>query len=93
VTADEPKGKRPAGATEPVPLSRVATGRKGTVAFLRPATPERMAELLALGFLPGESIEVIRTFPSFVFRIGHSQYAVDKEIASEIFLRLDPARD
>lgn len=72
-----------------LPLSRMGAGERGKVAFLRPTTPERLPELLALGFLPGEPIEVIRTFPSYVFRIGYSQYAVDREMASEIWVRAD----
>ena len=72
-----------------LPLSGIPSGKRGTVAYLRPAKPERLPELLALGFLPGETIEVIRTFPSYVFRIGHSQFAVDREMAAEIYVRLE----
>lgn len=81
--------KTPGEEAGALPLSRLGAGEKGKVAFLRPATPERLSELLALGFLPGEPIEVIRSFPSYVFRIGYSQFAVDREMAAEIWVRVD----
>jgi DtxR family Mn-dependent transcriptional regulator len=68
----------------------MARGGRGTLAFLRPASPERLAELLALGFVPGEPIEILRTFPSHVFRIGNSQFAIDREMAAEIWVRPEP---
>jgi len=73
-----------------IPLSRLRSGARGILAFLKPAEPERLKELLALGFLPGEEIAVVRTFPSYVFEIGHAQYAIDREMAAEIWVRPAP---
>jgi Fe2+ transport system protein FeoA len=41
-----------------------------------------------MGVLPGVSITLLRRSPSFVFEAGYSQFAVDKEIATDIHVRL-----
>jgi DtxR family Mn-dependent transcriptional regulator len=43
---------------------------------------------MAMGILPGVSIQVKETYPSVVFEAGYSQFAVDDEIAGDIFVRL-----
>jgi len=43
---------------------------------------------MAIGVLPGVSIRLLRRFPSFVFEAGYSQFAVDEEIASALYVRL-----
>jgi Fe2+ transport system protein FeoA len=40
-----------------------------------------------MGVLPGMPIEVIQTYPSYVFQMGLTQIAVDAEIANDIFVR------
>ena len=41
-----------------------------------------------MGVLPGISLSVLETYPSFVFEAGYSQFAVDEDIAAEIYVRL-----
>ena len=43
---------------------------------------------MTLGILPGVEVEMLQRLPSFVFRIGHSQMAVDREMAEGIYIRL-----
>ena len=43
---------------------------------------------MALGMAPGAPVELLRTFPSYVFRLGETEYAVDKDIAAEVYVRL-----
>jgi Fe2+ transport system protein FeoA len=41
---------------------------------------------MAMGVLPGFDVSLIQRYPSFVFKVGQTQIAVDEKIASEIFV-------
>jgi DtxR family Mn-dependent transcriptional regulator len=71
-----------------LPLSELSPGDRGRVAYLRTGDSRRLQKLLALGILPGVAVEMLQRFPSFVFQIGHSQMAVDREMAEGIQVRL-----
>ncbi len=71
-----------------VPLCELSQGEKGRVAYLRTGETTRLQKLLTLGVLPGVEVEMLQRFPSFVFRIGHSQMAIDREMAEGIHVRL-----
>jgi len=43
---------------------------------------------MAMGALPGISVTMIQKFPSYVFQIGQSQFAIDQEMAEGIYVRL-----
>jgi Fe2+ transport system protein FeoA len=45
---------------------------------------------MAMGLLPGTAIQLMQNFPSYVFKLGYTQFAVDKKIADEIFVKLSP---
>ncbi len=70
-------------------LSELSPGDRGRVAYLRTGNSQRLQKLLTLGILPGVGVEMLQRFPSFVFRIGHSQMAVDREMAEGIYVRLE----
>jgi DtxR family transcriptional regulator, Mn-dependent transcriptional regulator len=77
------------------PLSALEEGEKGTIAYLHTRQKGRLERLLALGVLPGQPIALIQRFPSYVFRIGETEVAVDADLASHIYVRLGaepPAR-
>lgn len=46
-----------------------------------------MQKLMAMGVLPGNRIVLIQTFPSYIFRVGFSEFAIDTNMAREIFVR------
>ncbi len=71
-----------------LPLNELSPGDRGRVAYLRTGDSQRLQKLLTLGILPGVKVEMLQRFPSFVFRIGHSQMAVDREMAEGIHIRL-----
>jgi len=71
-----------------LPLCELSPGDRGRVAYLRTGDSQRLQKLLTLGVLPGVEVEMLQRFPSFVFRIGHSQMAVDREMAEGIQIRL-----
>jgi DtxR family Mn-dependent transcriptional regulator len=50
--------------------------------------PRRLQKLMVMGVLPGVPITLLRRFPSLVFEASYSQFAVDQEIASGVYVRL-----
>jgi DtxR family Mn-dependent transcriptional regulator len=70
------------------PLSDLEGGEGGQIAYIQMSNPQHLQKLMAMGVLPGIPIRLLRRFPSFVFEAGYSQFAVDEEIAGDIFVRL-----
>jgi DtxR family Mn-dependent transcriptional regulator len=71
------------------PLSEVKRGQKGKVVYVQAEDHNMLKKLMAMGILPGRTITLIQRFPSFVFSIGKTQVAVDKDIASNIYVRTE----
>ncbi len=71
-----------------LPLSRLKNGQRGSVVYLLTRKQAGLTRLMAMGILPGQTIEVIYTYPSYVFQLGQTQVAVDEENAGDIFVRL-----
>jgi len=46
---------------------------------------------MSMGVLPGTSLTLMRTYPSYIFKVGQSEFAVDEELAREIFVRQEGA--
>jgi DtxR family Mn-dependent transcriptional regulator len=63
-------------------------GTKGKIAYLHTMDNKKLQKLMAMGLLPGVSIQMIQKFPSYVLKIGHAQVAMDKEMVKDIFIRL-----
>lgn len=61
---------------------------KGQVAYLQAKDKDQMQKLISMGALPGVSIALLQKFPSYVFQIGQSQFAIDRELAQSIYVRL-----
>lgn len=77
----------PGWLKHPVSLNNLGIGQKGKVARIHTKERNKLQKLMAMGVLPGIAISLIQKFPSYVFQIGHSQFAVDKELAECIFVR------
>jgi DtxR family Mn-dependent transcriptional regulator len=78
-----------AGAQKLVsPLSQLAPEQKGKVAYIFADESSKLQKLIAMGIHPGAPITLIQSFPSYVFQAGQTQFAVDKEIAEAIYIRL-----
>ncbi len=71
------------------PLSSMEAEEEGRVAYINAREPGHLQKLMAMGVLPGMSLRMIQTFPSFVFQVGQTQYAVDRELADCVYVRLD----
>lgn len=71
-----------------LPLSAMKDGEEGMVAYLHEGDGgDTLSKLMALGVLPGCRVRLLQRFPSFLFRIGLSQMAVDRTIAEAIYVR------
>lgn len=70
-------------------LSDLNPGQVGTIAYVLSRQSEEIQKLMAIGILPGTSISLIRRYPTYVFEVGNTQYAVDRNIANEIYVRLE----
>ncbi|MFQ6042514.1 MAG: metal-dependent transcriptional regulator [Candidatus Poribacteria bacterium] len=70
-------------------LADLNPGQGGKIAYVQAKESQEIQKLMAIGILPGTSINLIRRFPSYVFQVGNTQYAVDREIADEIYVRLE----
>jgi DtxR family Mn-dependent transcriptional regulator len=81
--------KRARAEAEIAPLIELQPGQAGQVVFIQMGNPGRLEKLMAMGILPGGSIKLLRSSPSFVFESGYSQFAVDEVIASGIYVRRD----
>lgn len=69
-------------------LNNLDANQKGRIAYLHTKDHKRLQKLMAMGVLPGIAITLIQKFPSYVFQIGHAQFAIDKELAAAIYVRL-----
>lgn len=69
-------------------LAELQPKDKGRIAYLQTKDTTEMQKLISIGALPGASVTLFQKFPSFVFQIGQSQFAIDKELAYAIYVRL-----
>lgn len=69
-------------------LSDIRPGENGHIAYLHTQDPKRAQMLLSMGLAPGTEIRLLAGFPSFLFQLGEGQFAVDAQVAGEIYVRL-----
>jgi DtxR family Mn-dependent transcriptional regulator len=70
-----------------VPLTELKSNEEGEIAYILTEDNKKMQKLMAMGVLPGNRIVLIQTFPSYIFRVGFSEFAIDTNMAREIFVR------
>lgn len=68
-------------------LTAFEVNRKGRIAYIRTKDNKKLQKLMAMGILPGMNVLLIRKYPSYVLQVGQSQFAIDKELAEEIYVR------
>lgn len=78
---------RRAGAPGIVPLTELNSGEAGEIAYLAASDGKKMQKLMSMGVLPGSELVLVQAFPSYIFKVGHSQFAVDETLAREIHIR------
>ena len=70
-----------------VPLTEFKSGQDGEIAYIQTEDNKKMQKLMAMGVLPGNKITLVQSFPSYIFRVGYSEFAIDTNLAREIFVR------
>lgn len=70
-----------------VSLTEFRPGQEGEIAYIQTDDDKKMQKLMAMGVLPGNRILLIQAFPSYIFRVGFSEFAIDSNLAREIFIR------
>lgn len=70
------------------PVSDLKVKDKGRVVYLQAQDHSRMQKLISIGILPGMPVELIQKFPSYVISLGAAEFAIDKQLASAIYVRL-----
>ena len=86
ICCEEARSKGEVGV---VALTELKADEGGEIAYLAASDGRKMQKLMSMGVLPGSNLELIRTYPSFIFRVGNSEFAVDEDLAGEIFVRKD----
>ncbi|WP_135609868.1 metal-dependent transcriptional regulator [Methanococcoides sp. AM1] len=69
-------------------LSSLRNGQSGKIAYFNMREEDKMQKMLAMGVLPGIPIDLVQSYPSYVFDLNHTRYAVDREIADSIYVRI-----
>jgi DtxR family Mn-dependent transcriptional regulator len=75
------------GSVGVVALTELKAGESGEIAYLSTEDEKKMQKLMSMGVLPGSDLRITRTFPSYIFKVGHSEFAVDTELARDIYVR------
>ena len=68
-------------------LDELDIHERAKVSFVEMADQNVVRKIIAMGALPNTEIVLLQKFPSFVFQIGFSQFSVDRELASSIYVR------
>ena len=70
-----------------VPLTELKSNQEGEIAYIQTGDSKKMQKLMAMGVLPGNRILLMQSFPTYIFRVGFSEFAIDTQMAREIFVR------
>lgn len=71
-----------------VPLKELQPGDIGKISYVSAYEGETLKKLISMGFLPGKQVKLLHRFPSFVFEMENSSFAIDKELAGTIHVLL-----
>ena len=71
-----------------MPLTELDVNKKAKVSYLQTHDDMALQKIMAIGALPTTDIRLIQKFPSYVIKIGKSQFAIDKELAAHIYVRV-----
>jgi len=69
-------------------LVDLAPGQAGAIAYIHGRRRQMMQRLLSMGAVPGTPVTLLQRTPAYVFQLGHSQVAVDRETAQHIYVRI-----
>ncbi|MBI3999487.1 MAG: ferrous iron transport protein A [Candidatus Omnitrophica bacterium] len=67
-------------------LDELEINKKARVSFVQMGNRSTLQKIIAIGALPNTELVLLQKFPSFVFQIGFSQFSIDRELASCIYV-------
>lgn len=67
-------------------LYELREGEEGIISALECQDRVRLNKLLSLGVSPGQRISLIQRHPAYIFSIGFTRLAVDREIAKMVIV-------
>lgn len=67
-------------------LANIRAGVNVTVTGFVDGDEDAVRKILALGIIPGDVLEVLATWPTVVFELGSTSYALDSELAGRILV-------
>jgi len=70
------------------PLSECDPKDKGKIVFFKTDKKAILNKLTSMGILPGLKFRLLSNKPAYLFSIGHSQFAVDRDLAEKIYVRI-----
>lgn len=70
-----------------LPLPELPPDTRAAVSYLHTHNRDALQKLIAIGILPKTELSVLQRSPSLVLQIGRSQFAIDKELASYVYVR------
>lgn len=70
------------------PLKDLKPGDSGKISYINTHDSEILKKLISMGVLPGNTIKLLHRFPSFVFEMSGSSFAVDNDLAENIHVLL-----
>lgn len=70
-----------------VALNELNPGEQGRVAYIITTQHLHLQKLYSLGMSPETEITLQQISPSYIIKVGETEIAVDKEVASQIYIR------
>lgn len=70
-----------------VRLSELDEGEEAVVEYIGTRDNSRLAYLTSLGFTGGKKLQLLKRRPSFIVRVEETEVALDRSVASEIYVR------
>ncbi len=68
-------------------ITEFKEGDRCKVTALDTSNTKKLHILLSMGILPGKYVNILQIFPSYIFQVGQTQYAVDIDIANAIYVK------
>jgi Fe2+ transport system protein FeoA len=70
-------------------LAELPAGARGVVVHVSESNAGRTDRLLSLGVTPGARVSVLQTFPGVVFLCDQTELAVERSVATSVFVRVE----
>ena len=68
-------------------LCELQLGEEAIVSSFINLEDPHIRKMLAFGILPGALVKVLQVSPTLVIRVGHTQLALDRELAAHIAIQ------